>query len=133
MLAAGQTVDRWVLEAPVGEGGMAVVWRVRHASLGTRHALKVLTVGHSEIRERFLHEGRVQATLRHPNIVAVTDVTEADGMPALVLELVDGPSLATKLLEGRPPVDVAVAWFREIVAAVASAHARGLVHRDLKP
>src|SRR5678815_4234710 len=82
MLENGRTVDRYVVEAPLGEGGMAQVYRVRHAALGTRHALKVLTLTRSDLRDRFLQEGRLQAGLRHPNVVSVTDVLEVDGQPA---------------------------------------------------
>lgn len=132
MLDVGRQVERYTVEAPLGEGGMAQVYRVRHGQLGTLHALKVLTLGHSSIRERFLHEGRVQATLHHPNVVAVTDVLEVDGAPALLLEFVDGPTLHDWIDQ---PYDLATAErvFRSVVAGVQAAHAKGLVHRDLKP
>jgi tRNA A-37 threonylcarbamoyl transferase component Bud32 len=131
-LAPGRVIERHVVEAAVGEGGMAVVYRVRHAQLGTAAALKLLTITHSAVRERFLQEGRVQATLRHANIVAVTDLLEVDGHPALMMEFVDGPTLHDWLAEKRP-LAVGEAVFRGIVAGVAKAHELGLVHRDLKP
>ncbi len=67
-LAPGTTVDRYTVEARLGEGGMAVVYRVRHNSLGSVHALKVLSGSMSSVRERLLQEGRLQASLRHPNV-----------------------------------------------------------------
>lgn len=72
MLEVGSEVEKYVVEAEIGEGGMAQVFRVRHRTLGTLHALKVLKVQSPAIRERLVREGRVQAQFRHPNIVAVT-------------------------------------------------------------
>ena len=117
----------------LGQGGMAEVYKVRHAQLESLHALKLLTIRAASVRDRLLQEGRVQASLRHPNAVAVTDVLEVDGSPALVMEFVDGPSLEAWLAEERPPLEEAERIFRGIVAAVAAAHQLGLVHRDLKP
>jgi serine/threonine-protein kinase len=74
MLQTGLQVDKYVVEALLGEGGMASVYRVRHQALGSAHALKLLKVDSAEIRQRLQGEGRIQASLRHPNIVAVTDV-----------------------------------------------------------
>lgn len=134
MLAPGQIIDRYTVEAVLGEGGMAVVYRVRHRALGTVHALKVLTINNSSVRERFLAEGRVQARLNHANIVGVHDVIALeDGTPALLMEWIDGPSLDGWLGEHQPDPAEAEAIFRGIVAGVAHAHALGMVHRDLKP
>jgi hypothetical protein len=132
-LEPGRQIGRYVVEERVGEGGMAVVYRVRHAELEAPFALKVLTLTHSRTLERFLAEGRVQATLEHPNIVRVIDVLEVDNHPALLMELVEGPTLHDWLSDHRPTVAEAEALFRGIVAGVAHAHARGFVHRDLKP
>ena len=129
----GTTLDRYCVEAELGAGGMATVYRVRHLTLGSLHALKVLKVQSASIRQRLVQEGRVQATLRHPNIVAVTDVIDVDGAPGLVMEFIDGPSLEGWLEHNRPPVAQAEAIFRGILAGVARAHRQGLVHRDLKP
>ncbi|MFZ5477013.1 MAG: serine/threonine-protein kinase [Myxococcota bacterium] len=133
-LGEGDVVERYAVEALVGQGGMASVWRVRHRTLGSQHALKLLTVVSVRLRDRLLQEGQIQAQLRHPNLVAVTDVVEVHGQPGLVMEFVDGPSLDTWAAP-RHPLDVAEAerMFRGVVAGVAEAHARGLVHRDLKP
>ena len=94
-LEPGREVDRYVVQGLLGEGGMAEVYRVRHATLGTLHALKVLTIRSRSVRERLVLEGRVQATLRHPNVVAVTDVLVIDGAPGLLMEFIEGPALDT--------------------------------------
>jgi serine/threonine protein kinase len=132
-LEPGRQIGRYVVEERVGEGGMAVVYRVRHVELDAPFALKVLTLTHTRTLERFLAEGRVQAMLEHPNIVRVIDVLEVDNHPALLMELVEGPTLHDRLHEGRLALAEAEALFRGIVAGVAHAHARGFVHRDLKP
>jgi serine/threonine-protein kinase len=133
MLAPGQNIERYTVEAVIGQGGMAVVYRVRHNQLGSHHALKILTVPKPHIRERLLQEGRVQAGIRHNNVVSVTDVVEIDGSPALLMEFVDGPTLEEWLEGHRPTLEEAEDLFRGICAGVGEAHAHGLVHRDLKP
>ena len=80
MLDVGQTVDRYTVESIIGYGGTAVVYLVKHNQLETVHALKVLSVSSGAIRERMLREGRVQAALTHPNVVAVSDVLDVDGI-----------------------------------------------------
>ena len=133
MLALGASVGQYIVERVIGRGGMATVYRVRHRDLGTQHALKVLHVQRRGLRERFLQEGRLQANIRHPNLVAVTDVVWSGEHPGLVLELVDGPTLADVVAQGPLPVTEALRLFRQIVDGVHHAHAQGLVHRDLKP
>lgn len=134
-LSPGAEVDRYTVEHLLGEGGMARVYRVAHRTLGTHHALKVLNHTGETVRQRLLQEGRVQATLRHPNVVAVTDVLDVNGQPALLMEFVDGPTLEQWLwdLGQAPPLDEALRIFDAILSAVEAAHATGLVHRDLKP
>jgi hypothetical protein len=132
-LSAGAVVDRYTVEGVLGEGGMAIVYRVRHSVLGTRHALKILTIGNTEIQRRLVQEGHLQASLQHPNIVAVTDVLQLGGAPALVMEFVDGPPLDQLLRQGRLTLTQADALARGILDGVAAAHTAGLVHRDLKP
>ncbi|MCB9763428.1 MAG: protein kinase [Alphaproteobacteria bacterium] len=133
-LRPGDRIDRYVIEAVLGEGGMAVVYRARHVELESMHALKVLHLSSAHLRERAIQEGRIQAQVRHPNIVAVTDVVRtADGAPVLVLEYVDGPSLEGWLAHNRPTLEQIDALVDGILAGVSAAHAHGLVHRDLKP
>ncbi len=134
MLSAGQTLERYVVEDYVGHGGMAVVYRARHAELGTKHALKVMIGARPAVRDRLLAEGRAQAVLRHPNVVGVTDVLRVDGGLALVMEYVDGPDLARWLARfDRATFDEARWLLRGVAAGLAEAHALGVTHRDLKP
>ena len=133
MIDVGRSIDRYVVAGQIGEGGMATVYLVRHATLGTDHALKVLSIGSRSIRDRLIQEGRLQATLNHTNIVSVTDVLAVDGAPGLLMELIAGPALDTWLAHYRPSLEESLAIFRGICAGVGYAHSKGLVHRDLKP
>jgi len=134
LLEPGQQIERYTVEERIGSGGIAEVFRVRHIELGSLHAMKVLALRRADVRRRILREGRVQATLRHPNVVPVTDVIEVDGAPILVMDYVDGPDLAQWLEENTDATsEVCEELFRGIVAGVAEAHRRGMVHRDLKP
>ncbi|MEQ1569903.1 MAG: serine/threonine-protein kinase, partial [Myxococcota bacterium] len=126
-------VDRYLVLRPIGSGGAAQVYAVRHTVLDTVHALKVLRLGGAAARERLVREGRVQARLDPAHVVPVTDVIDVFGAPALVLPLVDGCSLDVALADRRPTLDEATALFRAIVDGVACAHRVGVVHRDLKP
>lgn len=134
MLDTGTQIDRFTIERVLGQGGMAVVYLVTHHTLGSEHALKVLTVGSKAITERMLQEGRVQAQLRHPHIVAVHDVLDVAGQPGLLMEYVDGPSLEDFIIR-KPTIELDLArhLFMGTVSAVAHAHEKGLIHRDLKP
>lgn len=132
-LPPGTTIERYMVEHQIGVGGVATVYAVRHAVLGTRHALKVLRSSAPGARARLLREGRLQARLDPSHIVPVTDVLEVGGAPALLMPLVDGCSLAHLLTAHRLSVPEASALFAGIAAGVASAHSAGAVHRDLKP
>jgi eukaryotic-like serine/threonine-protein kinase len=134
-LEPGATVaGRYVVESLIGTGGIAEVYRVRHAELGSFHALKVLTWHRKSLADRFENEGKFQAQLGHPNVVTVTDILRFDGRVALVMEFVDGITLETCLAErGAMPAQEVFALFVPILAAVAAAHDRGVMHRDLKP
>lgn len=132
-LDAGAVIDRYTIRNRLGQGGMAVVYRAKHNQLGTEHAIKVLMVPSPSIRARLLTEGRVQATLRHQNIVSVTDVIDVGGAPGLVMELVVGPSLDQLLNQLHLSIDQVDELARGILAGVAQAHRHGLIHRDLKP
>lgn len=122
----------------LGEGTMGAVYEATHARLAGRYAIKVLlvkpTVG-SEAIALFAREARINSLLQHPNIVQVIDHnTTADGTEYLVMEYLDGVSLAQRLLPKTPlPLDTVVGIVDQIAAGLAAAHAHGVVHRDLKP
>ncbi len=132
-LQPGTVVDRYVIESVLGRGGMAEVYAVRHRQLGSVHALKILTTPSSDVRSRLLQEGRVQAQLRHPNIVSVTDVVDVTGAPGLVMEYISGPTLAALSEVTRFPTALLDRLARGIINGIRAAHEHGLVHRDLKP
>ncbi len=96
-LQIGSVVDPYVVEGLIAEGGTAAVYLVRHQDVGSLHALKVLHVRNPGFRERLLQEGRLQASLQHPNIVPVTGVVQVGRSPALVMDYIAGPDLADLL------------------------------------
>ena len=132
-LAAGDEVDRYEIVGLLGEGGMASVYLVRHRLLGSEHVLKVLSLSGKGLAERLMDEGRVQAALRHPNVVEVTDVVLTHGAPGLIMRYVRGPSLDALLDERRLTLDEVRLLVPRILAGVRAAHELGFVHRDLKP
>lgn len=134
MLETGTQIDKFTIDRVLGQGGMAIVYLVSHHTLGSHHALKVLTVGSKAITERMIQEGRVQARLRHPNVVAVHDVLDVAGQPGLLMEYVDGPALEDHVIANPClPLQEARTIFRGTLDAVQHAHEHGLIHRDLKP
>ncbi len=133
MLSPGDEVDRYEVEKLLGEGGTAVVYRVRHRTLGTLHALKVPTASSQSMLRRLVEEGKAQARLVHPNLVRVTDVVDVGGLPGLLMEYVEGSNLLELLAAGPLHPSEAERLFREILAGVGFAHQQGFVHRDLKP
>lgn len=128
--------NRYRLREQLGRGGMGVVWRARDERLGRDVALKVLhpwVADDPELRERFEREATALARLEHPNVVRLYDVLESDGRTVLVLELVEGIALEA-LIAGRPlRWDEARRYCAPVAAALAHAHARDVVHRDLTP
>ena len=121
----------------IGSGGMGLVYEAHHQALGKRVALKQLRVRNRDrqsARTRFERAARAAAQLRHPHIVNVFDLGVMDEQPFLVMDLVEGPTLAERLREHGPlTLREIVATFLPIASAVATAHKAGLVHRDLKP
>ena len=122
----------------LGGGGMGVVFRARDRRLGRDVAVKVLRAEDSEagdhLRRLFEREARATAQLLHPNIVTLHAVGEEDGQPYLVLELLLGETLATRLARrGRLPLADVLAMMDRVLDALAFAHERGVLHRDLKP
>lgn len=132
-LAVGARVGAYVVEAPLGEGGSARVWRVRHVELGVLRALKVLRRDHLGGAGRLAREARLQAEIDHPHVVRVHDVLDVGGRPALVMAFSDGGSLWDALEQG--PMDEARAAQigRDMARGLKAIHARGVVHRDVKP
>src|SRR6266498_564951 len=129
---------RYRLERPLGQGGMATVYLGRDSELDRPVAVKVLAeslAGDEAFRRRFVREARLAARLSHPNVVRAYDAgEEADGRPYIVMEHVEGETLADVLEErGRLPADEAVGLTLQACKGLAHAHAAGLVHRDVKP
>ena len=132
----GRQLGPYTIVAPLGAGGMGEVYRARDSKLGRDVAIKILPshfTADPERRARFAREARLLATLNHPHIGAIYGLEEADGVTALVLELVEGPTLADRLERGPLPIAEALAIARQIAEALDAAHEKGIVHRDLKP
>ena len=127
---------RYRLEAVLGRGGMATVWRGVDERLGRPIAVKLLDradTADPAMLQRFDREANTAGGLTHPNIVAVYDVGTDNDVPYMVMELIDGTSVAALLAGGPLPVHQAVEVARQVCDALAVAHARGVVHRDIKP
>jgi serine/threonine-protein kinase len=128
---------QYLVDAEIGRGGMAVVYRARDIRLNRRVAIKVLPpelAFNTDVRERFLREAQTSAQLAHPGIVPIYTVDEAEGLVFFVMALVDGETLGERLKrEPRLPVAVVRAILTDVSDALAYAHSRGVVHRDIKP
>lgn len=134
MLNPGDTFERYTIEALIGQGGMGCVYRAYDPRLDRRVALKVISEASAPTANaRLLREARAAAAFDHPNAVAIFDVGELDGVPYIVMELVEGRTL--RRVPGDPPLSISacVAQLADIARALAAAHQRGLVHRDIKP
>jgi len=136
MLATGQRIGAYQVVSLLGAGGMGEVYRAHDAKLGRDIAIKILPrewVGDADRMARLAREARVLASLSHPNIATIHGVEDASGMPALVLELVEGDTLADRIAVGPIAVPEALTIARQIADALDAAHEKGVVHRDLKP
>ena len=136
MLPSGTNLGPYEILAPLGAGGMGEVYRARDARLDRDVAIKVLPAslaGDAERLARFEREARVLASLNHPHVAAIYGVEDSTSVKALVLELVDGPTLQDRIESGAVPVDEAIPIARQIAEALEAAHEKGIVHRDLKP
>ena len=135
-IGPGSRVGPYEITALIGEGGMGRVWRAHHAGLRRDDALKVLPdafASNPDRLARFQREAQVLASLNHPNIAHVYGLEQADGAQAIVMELVEGPTLADRITRGPLPVEDALAIARQVAEALAAAHGQGIIHRDLKP
>src|SRR5438132_5753496 len=133
---AGQRLAHYNITEKIGAGGMGEVYRVRDTKLKRDVAIKILPNEFSRDRERmsrFQREAELLASLNHPNIAGIYDIKESNGLRYLVLELVEGETLADRIGRGPIPVEDALAIARNICKALAAAHEKGVVHRDLKP
>jgi hypothetical protein len=135
-LAVGDRIGPYEIAASLGAGGMGAVYRATDTRLGRAVAIKVLNAARgataAEI-ERFQREARAIARLSHPNICTLHDVGHWENVPFLVMELVEGTTLAERLERGPVPLDEALAAGAQIARALDAAHGSGVVHRDLKP
>jgi Tol biopolymer transport system component len=135
-LAAGQRLGPYEVLAPIGAGGMGEVYRAKDTRLDRTVAIKVLPSQFSadaDRRERFEREARAVSSLNHPHICALYDVGEQDGTVFLVMEHLEGQTLAERLEKGSLPTDQVLRYGTEIADALDKAHRQGIVHRDLKP
>jgi Tol biopolymer transport system component len=132
----GTTLSHFKITAKLGEGGMGEVYRAEDTKLGREVAIKVLPelfAQDAERMARFSREAQVLASLNHPNIAAIYQVEHDGDRHFLVMELVEGETLAEKIKRGRIPLDEAMSIALQIAEALEAAHDRGVVHRDLKP
>ena len=135
-LPAGTRIGPYEVVSMLGAGGMGEVYRARDTKLQRDVALKMLAAvcaSDPDRLARFAREARLLATLNHPHIGAIYGLEESDGLSALVLELVEGPTLGERLGRGPLPVDEALSVAKQIAAALEAAHEQGIMHRDLKP
>src|SRR5256885_9825150 len=132
----GHTLGRYRIVEKVGAGAMGEVYRAHDTTLSRDVAIKVLpsqVIADPDRRARLAREARVLASLNHPNVGAIYGFEEADGVVALVLELIEGPTLADRLASGPISVNEVIGLARQIAQALDAAHERGIIHRDLKP
>jgi serine/threonine protein kinase len=135
-LSVGTYFGSYEITALLGKGGMGEVYRARDAKLKREVAIKFLPEEFSSDRDRtnrFQREAEVLASLNHPNIGAIYDLEEANGSRFLVLELVEGETLAERIARGPLPLEEALDIAQQICEALEAAHEKGIIHRDLKP
>ncbi len=132
----GKTLGSYEILSPLGKGGMGEVWRARDQKLGREVAIKTLPEEFAQDEERlarFEREARLLASLNHPNIATIHGLEEDNGTRFLVLELVEGDTLADRLKHGAIPVEESLKLALQIAEALEAAHGKGVIHRDLKP
>ena len=129
-------MGEWRLLAEIGRGGMGVVYRAQHAHGGPEVALKTIAAGElatPEMLRRFRNEAEAAAGVQHPHLVAIREVGEHEGLPFIVMALIEGRTLAARLAAGPMPPREAAEMMRTVAQAVSCVHAHGILHRDLKP
>src|SRR3954469_13510133 len=131
-----QTVSHYKITGKLGAGGMGEVYRASDSKLNREVALKVLPqefARDSERMARFKREAQLLASLNHSNIATIFGLEETNGSFALIMELVEGETLAERIAQGPIPLDEALPIAKQIADALESAHEKGIIHRDLKP
>src|ERR1700675_2238938 len=132
-LSPGTRLGPYEIFAPIGKGGMGEVYRAKDTKLKREVAIKVLPEAFARDPERmarFQREAKVLASLNHPNIAGIYGFEEVEGKRFLVMELVEGATLADRLRDGALSVEDALTINRQIAEAVEAAHERGIIHRD---
>src|SRR5216117_974206 len=135
-LPSGSRLGPYEIVAPLGAGGMGEVYRAKDTRLDRTVAIKIIstTLGdRPEMRQRFEREARAVSSLSHPHICPLFDVGQHEGVEFLVMEHLDGETLAARLKKGPLPIDQVLRYAIEIASALDAAHRQGIVHRDLKP
>ena len=135
-LQVGSRLGHYEVTALIGEGGMGQVYQATDTKLNRQVALKILPEAFAADPDRlarFQREAQVLASLNHPNIAAIHGLEDSAGTKALVLELVEGPTLADRIAQGPIPIDKALPIAKQIAEALEAAHEAGVIHRDLKP
>ena len=136
MIQPGSKLAHYEILSAIGKGGMGEVWKAKDTKLGRDVAIKTLPEEFAKDADRlarFEREAKLLASLNHPNIAAIYGVEETLETKALVLELVDGPTLAQRIAQGPIPLDEALPIAQQIADALEAAHEAGVIHRDLKP
>src|SRR2546423_2413638 len=121
---------------PLGTGGMGQVYRATDTRLDRTVAIKMMSASlldRPDARQRFEREARAVSSLNHPHICTLYDVGQQNGVDYLVMEYLEGETVAGRLTKGPLPIDLVLRYAIEIVSALDAAHANGIVHRDLKP
>jgi len=133
----GKTIGKYTLTRLIGQGGMASVYEAKHDMLGTRVAIKILNPilsSNLQVKERFINEAKIMASLEHPNITKVIDFDEQSEQLSIVMEYLNGEDLNAKIKTNGPlPTEVIIDIFSQTLAAFQYAHEHGIVHRDVKP
>ncbi len=135
-LEIGTRLAHYDVTALIGEGGMGQVYRATDTQLGRDVALKILPdafAADPDRLARFQREAQVLASLNHPGLAAIYGIEKSKDTQALVLELVEGPTLADRIAKGPIPLDEALPIAKQIAEALEAAHEAGVIHRDLKP
>ena len=135
-IASGTKLGSYEIGAPLGVGGTGEVYRARDTKLDREVAIKVLSEEFARDGERlarFEREAKLLASLNHPNVATLYGLEEHDGQKFLVMELVEGETLADRIARGPIPIDEAISLFIEIAEGLEAAHEKGIIHRDLKP